>query len=371
MRKLDRYILAEFLSPLALVVFGLALLVLMVQMVDQLPRMREWHPTGQEIALFYVFQFPYLVTQVLPVGVMLATLIALGGLARTSELTAMGAGGVSRLRIALPLLVASLGISFVLLLVSETIVPEATTRSHYIQKVQIEKRDVEFDQPWRDHMAKNLPGNSQLYATYFDARTGAMRNLTIIHSDDQGRIRRRLDSAAALWESGTKWQLTRGVDRRFDESGKENSVSFFGAQVEDLGAAPRDFMVDSDKKEEDLLQLNIAQLDTIIARQHATGADARREEVCRQLRISYPFSCFILALLGVGLPYLFPSGKRALTGAAVGLVVSLACGMLYLVIIQVGISLGTSSNLPITLSAWMGNLIFGGAGGLVLWKISR
>ena len=96
MRKLDRYILSEFLGPLGLVTVGLATLVLLVQLVDQLPRLKQWNPSGADVLLYYVLQFPYLVTQVVPVAVMLATLIALGSLARGSELTAMGAGGVSR-----------------------------------------------------------------------------------------------------------------------------------------------------------------------------------------------------------------------------------------------------------------------------------
>ncbi|MGO8713319.1 MAG: LptF/LptG family permease [Rhizomicrobium sp.] len=65
-------------------------------MVDQLPRLRWYQPSLAQELLYYAFQFPYFVTQVLPVGVMLATLIALGGLARNSELTSLPAVASSR-----------------------------------------------------------------------------------------------------------------------------------------------------------------------------------------------------------------------------------------------------------------------------------
>ncbi len=111
-KKLDRYILSEFAAPLGLVVLGLAFLVLLVQFVDTLPRLREWGARGQDIVLYFIFQFPYLATQVLPVGVMLATLVSLGGLSRSSELTAMGAGGASAAPAHRPAyLLAALGIS--------------------------------------------------------------------------------------------------------------------------------------------------------------------------------------------------------------------------------------------------------------------
>jgi lipopolysaccharide export system permease protein len=371
MKKLDRYILGEFLAPLALVVFGLASLVLMVQMVDQLPRLREWHPSGSQLLLYYLFQFPFLVTQVVPVAVMLATLIALGGLARGSELTAMGAGGVSRMRIAMPILAAALAISVGLLIVSETVVPFATARSRYIQKAEIEKRDIDWDQPWRDHMPKNLPGGRQLYTSFFDAQAGTLKSLIVMGYDGQGRQLSRLDAQGALWQRDDLWLLSKGVERVFDAQGRETSIHFFATKTEDLGANPRDFMVDLDRRVEDLMQLSIAELKSIADRLLATGADDRQERVCMQVRVSYPFSCLILALLGVGLPYLFPSGKRALTGAAIGLVVSLACGMLYLVFIQVGVSLGTSSTLPITVSAWLGDIVFAVVGVCVLWKVNR
>jgi len=352
------------------VVLGLASLVLLVQVVDTLPRLREWHASAGQIISFHLFQFPFLVTQVLPVGVMLATLVALGGLARSSELAAMGAGGVSRARIALPLLMASLALSVGLFAVSETLVPAASARSRYIQKVQIEKRDPDFDRSWRDHMAKNLSGGRQLYAQYFEANSGTMQWVAMLRFDN-GVLRQRIDAQSALWLSNGRWKFKTGAERLFGPDGHETSARFFDSWPVDLGSKPRDFMVDSDKREQDLLQLSLVELTSIIDRLKATGADDRKERVCRQLRVSYPFSCFILALLGCALPYLFPSGKRAMAGAALGLLVSLGCGMMYIVFIQVGISLGKSGTLPILLSAWLGNIVFGTIGGFTLWRVSR
>lgn len=367
MKKLDRYILGEFLAPLALIVLGLASLTLLVQVVDSLPRLRQWGATPMQILAFHVFQFPQLAAQVLPVGVLLAALTALGALARSSELAAMGAGGVSRLRVAAPMLAAALGLSVLLLAVNETLVPAASARARWIQKVQIEKRDVDFDQSWRDHMAKSLPGGRQLYAAHYDALRGTMRRVAILAFED-GTLRSRVDAASARHLRGHAWLLEDGVRREFGPDGRETGARLFPALEADLGAQPRDFMVDADRRETDLALLGVAELSRIIERLQATGGDARKERVVRQVRFSYPFSCLILALLGVSLPYLFPMGKRAMTGAALGLLVSLGCGLLYLVFIQVGISLGKSGALPVTLSAWLGNLVFGAAGGYTLWK---
>ncbi len=371
MRRLDRYILGEFLAPLGLIVSGMAVLVLLVQMVDQLPRLRQFNPTTAEVFLYYAYQFPYIATQVVPVAVMLAVLVAMGGLARTSELTAMGAGGVSRLRVALPLLAAGLGVSLALLGLSETLVPLATARSRYIEKVSIEKRNLDWDQPWRSDMAKRLPGGRQLYTQTFDAQDGTMRPVIVVAAAPDGTELERIDADEARWVGGGRWRLTGGVDRLFRPDGSEAKVTRFAQEVLALDAAPADFAVDTQRRPEDLLEMSVAELTDLADRIRDTGGDDREERVCVQVRLSYPFSCLILAMLAAGLPYLFPSGKRALTGAAIGLVVSLASGMLYLVFVQVGISLGTSSTLPPAPSAWLGNLVFGAAGSAVLWRANR
>ena len=370
MKALDKYILKEFLAPLLLVVLGIASLVMLVDVVDTLPRLREWNAPAHLIVLYHLTTFPYLVTQVLPVGVMLATLIALGGLARNSELAAARAGGISSLRIAMPILAASLAISLGLMLVSETLVPRASYYSRYIHKVLIEKRNIDFDVQWRSHMAKSIFGNRQLYAREYDGGSGTMRDVILVQRL-KGAIMERYDAATMTWTQGDGWQLNDGVERTFDAAGEEKTLRHFSHWPVPMSEKPADFMIDSDKKEQDLLQLSISELRSIIGVLKQTGADFRKELVCLNVRISYPFSCFILALLGCSLPFLFPSGRRAMTGAALGILVSLGCGMMYLVFIQVGISLGKSGSLPIVLAAWLGNIVFLGAGAYTLWKVNR
>ena len=370
MKALDKYILKEFFAPLALVVLGFASLVMLVEVVDTLPRLREWNAPASLIVAYHLTRFPYLASQVLPVGVMLATLISLGGLARNSELAAARAGGISSFRIALPILLASLAVSLGLFAASETLVARASGYSRYIHKVLIEKRDVNFDVQWRSHMAKTIFGNRQLYAREYDGARGVMRDVILVQRHG-GNITERYDAKQLAYSEDGGWKLMDGVERTFDMAGEEATLRHFSQWPIPLSEKPGDFMVDSDKKEQDLLQLSIRELSGLISILKATGADFRKELTCLHVRISYPFSCFILALLGVSLPFLFPSGRRAMTGAALGILVSLGCGMAYLVFIQVGLSLGKSGSLPVVLAAWLGNLVFLGIGSFTLWKVNR
>jgi lipopolysaccharide export system permease protein len=368
-KKLDLYLLREFLSPLALMALGLASLVTLVQAVDSLPSFRDFHAPLYLIFLYHLCKLPLLLTYVMPVAVMLSTLVALGGLARTGEIAAMQSGGVSVLRLARPLLAAGLVIWALLFSISEWLVPYATDRSLYIQKVLIQHRPGIWGAVARERVAMNLAGDRQAYIEHWDGEKDVMIGVTALRND-QGRLVERVDAAQARYEDG-HWFLLDGVARRFDAMGLEASAESFTRQAWDIPEQPSDFLVESNQREEDLLQLSVAQLSKIIRILKLTGADYQRELVCLHVRISYPFSCFVLALLGVSLPFLFPTGRRAVVGAAIGLLVSLCSGMIYLVCIQVGLSLGKSGVLPALPAAWIGNLFFLGLGLFALRKATR
>src|SRR3954470_9234178 len=126
----------------------------------------------------------------------------------------------------------------------------------------------------------------------------------------EGVISSRVDAAMARYENG-RWFFYRGVERHFDAQGVETTVRSFDRWPWDIEEKPNDFMIESNQREEDLLQLSISQLNRIIRILKITGADYHKQLVCLHVRISYPFSCVVLALLGVSLPFLFPYGQRA------------------------------------------------------------
>jgi lipopolysaccharide export system permease protein len=370
MKTLDKYVLKEFFAPLGLVVIGAASLICLVEIVDSLSRYQQWGASAELIVLRQLTRFPYLVTEVLPLGVLLASLLSLGTLARNSELTAARAGGVSGARIALPILAAAFAISLLNFVGSELLVTKSTNYSQYIQRVLIEKRDLDLDRPWRSDMAKSLSDDRQLYCKDYDSDSGVMREVIIVTRADN-RIAGRIDAVSMKFDSKNGWILFDGVERVFDPAGEEKALRNFQQWPASISELPKDFMVDSDKREVDLMEFSMKKLWGIIAVLKKTGADYRKEMICLHLRVSYPFACFVIALLGVSIPFLFPSGKRAMTGAALGFLVSLVCGVIYLVFIQVGLSLGKSGYLPMLLSAWLSNLVFLVVGCAALWKVNR
>jgi lipopolysaccharide export system permease protein len=249
-------------------------------------------------------------------------------------------------------------------------VPASTDRAHYVQKVLIEKRNPEADQPWRERMVKAASGGRQIYLDHYDADRGNMGGVVILVEKD-GCLLSRIDASGGRYEP-EGWVLYNGIQRSFGPDGMEATLHRFRRlPLPDLKEKPFDFVVESNQREEDLLLFSSTKLLRIIHVLRATGADSRREEACLHVRLAYPLACFVLALLGCSIPFLFPYGRRAVAGAAIGLLATLAAGMLYLVCIQVGVSLGTDGVLAPVVGAWIGNAVFASLGGLALWRANR
>ena len=94
------------------------------------------------------------------------------------------------------------------------------------------------------------------------------------------------------------------------------------------------------------------------------GYSALRYQVDWHLRLAFPLTGTILALLGLGIA--MHLGHRG--GIAIGVGIGIMVTGLYLTAIQVGGSLGTAGILPPYLAVWSSNVLFGALG---LWLLRR
>ncbi len=88
---------------------------------------------GLSIALYFLWKIPEIVNQILPLAVLMTTLMTLGGMSRTSEITAMRSCGISIARISAPLLGLAAVVSILALAGGEFLVPYSVNKTQYIQ----------------------------------------------------------------------------------------------------------------------------------------------------------------------------------------------------------------------------------------------
>ena len=369
MRRITRYVLGEFLKPLAFVLLVFVGLYVIAQLVDDMRGFVRHQPSIAIVVMYYLYRIPFYAVQVMPMAVLLSALLSLGQLSRSNELIAMRACGIPFFRITVPVLSAALGVTALMLVFDEIVIPETQPRAEYIQQVKIERKEEKAFRYRRDRLARATAGNRLIFMRDFDALAGTMGEVLLFEMGERQEVRRRVDAARAQWVDGA-WMFLEGRVREFDPGGRLVRAKPFTALTVPFKETPRDF-IRVEKRDEQLLAMPARELHRRIRLLRDLGLNARREEVNYHLKFAFPFSNFVLALLGVSIPFVFPSGRRAVLGAAIGFIITLTTGFFYIGFLAVGTSLGGSGALPPLVSVWIANIAFGLLGTWMMFRASR
>jgi len=96
MTLISKHIFKEFISLVGGVLAGILILYLCVEFLQKADRLIKYHATASQMAKYFLYSMPVMVTMSLPLATLIAALLSLGGLSRHNEIIAMRAGGVSR-----------------------------------------------------------------------------------------------------------------------------------------------------------------------------------------------------------------------------------------------------------------------------------
>jgi len=361
MRILTRYITEEFLKFLGYSLLSFTLLYIIVDLFEKIDRFIDKKISLLILLRYYLYQVPYIAILTLPVAVLLATLFAVGLLARHNELVAMKSSGLSLYRILSPLFSLGLLISLLALICGELVIPPMNRLKASLERKEIEKRPpIDFSQ--RHNLYYCGTKGRMYYIKFFDGRENRMRDLVIYEFTPQSTLLKRIDAQQAIW-LGNHWVFQNGVLRQFEENGEERPpLHFDKLELPDLEETPADFT----KQEKDPEEMGFFELREYIGRIKRSGGESTREMVDLFLKISFPFANFIILLFGASL-----SSYVRRSGTFFGVGVSLFICFLYWGFLQTGRSLGHHGNLSPLLAAWLPNLLFGVAGVIFLYRAGR
>ncbi len=359
MRRLDLYVLRDFLlySLMGLTLFvGIFVIVDAVEKIDTFV---DHHAAVGLILRYYLWGLPVVLVQVIPLAVLLGSILSLGQLRRFNEVTAMQGAGISPLRIAAPLMAASLAIAFGVYALAEMVVPEAYRAQNRIMKVEIKGQEPE-EKAGRLNVRYLGQGGVFYMIEYFDGAAGSLRNVSVQSLTNHG-IARRIDAQNAKMRDGL-WAFERGFLRTFHDS-TETSVRFDAYGTSLLRELPADFA----RPEGNPFQMSMRELRHYAERVRASGARDVKIRVDYHLRVSFPLASLIMVLLGTSLSLRIVRGGNV----ALGFGTTIFLGFTYYAFLRAGQALGYNGALPPVAAAWMGNLLFTTIGSLIFWKVTR
>jgi lipopolysaccharide export system permease protein len=290
MGVLSRYYLARFLVTFAAV---LAVLVLAVAVVELLGDFDDVVGSSDGLAgalLFVALRIPsQWLPLLVPVAAFAAAFLALGTAARSLEFLAIKAGGVSPLRILVPVALAGVAISLLGLATNETL----GIRAH---------------EAWRRHLRGEAPVEFRRGSFWYhkgpyvynvrdaDPQARELRHVTIFELDGRGQLVRSIQAARARVDGDGRWQLDDAVIRGFVPGQPEAAASFARVPHTELVLTQELALFDAGVE-----GLSIANLREYRAERPPDDPQAIRARALLHDRLTEPLAAFVLVLLAIPL----------------------------------------------------------------------
>ena len=308
---------------------------------------------------YLLLNLPWWIIQVLPVSVLLAVLFSLGQLARRNEITALKGPGINLWRIVFIFLLCAVFVGLVEITLKEKVIPFTVKEAERIMHEKIKKENYSVESEFND-MVISLPGNSRMTISNLNAKDNSMKQVIIDRFDSSFNLNSQLVAQSAHFD-GTNWILKDGVERNFGKQHMNETI--FSSKIVKLPFTPKDFILKKLRPEQmttSEFQEYVHQLDTL-------GIPSERERIQLYFRWSSAFSHIIVMLIGIP----FALGFAGKHGKFISFTFALIFAFVYWGILAVAQSLGENRVITPLLSAWIGNILFGTAGVLMLAKLKK
>ncbi|MBN1826713.1 MAG: LPS export ABC transporter permease LptG [Candidatus Eisenbacteria bacterium] len=359
MKTLDGYILRRYLLALLTALIAFIAIFLILDLFEKLDDFIDHGVPIPVVGLYYLYRIPEILLLMLPVGMLLACLFSLGQHARNNEFTAIIGAGISLRRAILPVIAAAFVVSLAALAFGEFLAPPAAVRVKEIDDEMIRPGRSRIRSVRRD-LSFLAEGGRFFRIDRLDVAKGEMENV-VVQRLQENRLTERIDAKTAEWVDGTL-VFRDGFFRRFSEEGLEEAVPFVERPEPAIRETPEDFAA----VQKSPRQMSFRELTAHIRKARQSGGEVRKEEVELNMKIAFPFTSFLLVLLGAPLASLLRRG-----GNAVGFSIALALCFVYYLALRVGQSFGHNGYLPPLLAAWAGNILFGVAGIWLFRKLTN
>lgn len=361
---LDDYVLRSFFSSFLLVEVSFVLLSLIFSFFELLGDIVH-NRAGLALVGDYLLNLtPSMIYNITPLSVLIAVLVTISVLNRSSELTAMKATGISIYRVIVPILAIAFALAVMMFSFDQLYLPGANRKQEALRSEIKGKPPRTFLRP--DHewvFGESKPGQPAriFYYEFFDSASNRFANLTVLEFEPNSFVlARRIFAADVSWDSRqSTWIFNRGWVRTFQNGEISSYKTFVSRTFPEIDELPGYF------KKEDLQssEMTFTALAHYIHDLRQSGFNTVPLRVQLNKKIAYPLVTLIMAVLAV--PFALSMGRRgSLTGVAIAIGVAIAYWM------AAGLfeAMGNVNTLPAALAAWSPDLLFGLVGSYLLLR---
>jgi lipopolysaccharide export system permease protein len=327
-----------------------------IDLTDNLALFIDEGATRGQLAMHYLFQFPYQSLLAFPIAALLASVFTISTMTKRFETAAMKAGGISFYRITAPLLTMSLLLSGIALALTE-LVPVTNRRS-----VEALEREETRSQTIRMSFVFRGERGLVYKVRRLDTREALINNLQIEREGTGPAFpTMNIMASTASWDSVTdRWVANHGWLRRLPTHETEHAYQFRELHIRDFYETPAELR--AEPKEPD--EMRFGELRQFIEAIERSGGTPLALRTAKAQRIAFPFACLVIVLFGMPLAH---SNRRG--GAPQSIGIALATTIIFLIFVRIAEALGAGGALDPTLAAWLPNGVFLAAGLVLYTKV--
>jgi lipopolysaccharide export system permease protein len=355
--RLDRYVGWTFASSYAMALFVVMGLFVVMDMASNLDEYLEPWPDGTsasstQIALYYLFNTPFLFLQAAPFITLIAGLFTLTRMLASNEVGAVLAAGISGRRLLLPVfaggLLAMLGMVALRESAASTVMPVRDALKYVLD-------EKTTDRVFPMLRMRDLSGSYLRFIEYRPGEAGTPpegTELTVwLRSGDRWLGTVHADRAVHAERDG-EWGLALENGRRVEISDRETVTPVEWLGPEDFVFSP-DLALTYQRARRNPLELSFREAMELARR----DPDSVVYETLMQYHLTFPLANLILLLVGLPLAFRHDRG-RGIEGVARGLFLCL----FFFAADFVCRNLGIQGSLDPLLASWLPVLLFGSVG---------
>ena len=302
--------------------------------------------------MMIILNLPSVIVMTIPMGVLLSTVMTLNKLSLSSEITVMRACGIGLNRIAKPIFVFAIIMSFFCFFINENVVPVMTRQSKDLALWALGQKNIPDGR--QNFIFKELGEGSFLkrlfYVGYCEDKV--LHNITVLDISKEGTIQVLQAREGATSPEG--WNFDKAALYTVDSEGKVLNTALFEESTISFGLDMTKELNNNVAKE-----LNFRKLVKYVATNTLPEKQKRQLLIELYDKIALPITTIAFVLIGVPLAITPPRVRYNR-----GFLFSILIIFVYYLIRALSISFGEAGSLMPFLAAWMPNIV------LTIWGMA-
>ncbi len=348
LKTIDLYIIKKFLGTFFFAISLILAIVVVFDLAEKIEDFIEHDVSLYEIVFVYYINFiPYFANLFSSLFIFISVIFFTSKLTSNSEIVAILSSGISYQRLMLPYFYSALILAIISFLLTSYVIPNANK-----DRIDFELKYIDGAKGYskRNVHKQILPGVYAYLESYDNYRNRGYK--FALEKFEDSKLSSKLIANRIDWDSTTqKWKLSTYYIRNYSNDSTKKDEIIEGNQLDTtLNMHPKDFR----RRLKSIETLNADELDIFIEEQTMKGDDnLEAYKVEKYRRLAFPFSTFILTLIGVSL-----STKKKRGGIGINIAVGIALSFIYILFMQVFSELAKANSMPAMVAVWIPNILF-------------